>query len=247
MIDKSITSASAFIENSLAKSGLSLKDAFLGKTVILPVHFFWTQCQNHEGFSQYDHPYFKDLFCIDNVLFQKLKVSSPLVSVQVEELCTLGVKGLIGLGVAGSIHPKLEIGDIVISTGAINETGTGVIYGYNYQSIIPAHYQFANKLFRILDGEKLKPLRAIHWATDCPYRETLEKVKRYRGKGAVCVEMEGAGLFAVANTYKIPAVGVYVVSDRLSDEGWQLGFSDERFKAALVRLTDALIKHLDEI
>lgn len=66
--------------------------------------------------------------------------------------------------------------------------------------------------------------RGIHWTTDAGYRETWGQVMDYRDKGALCVEMEGVGLFTIANYRKCVATGIYVVFDVYSENDWKLGW-----------------------
>jgi len=40
--------------------------------------------------------------------------------------------------------------------------------------------------------------RGLTWTTDAPYRETRSEIQRHRAAGALCVEMEAAGLMALA-------------------------------------------------
>lgn len=54
-------------------------------------------------------------------------------------------------------------------------------------------------------GEEGVPyLRTISWTTDAFYRETPAKVSLRRQEGCLCVEMEAAALFAVAQFWGVP-------------------------------------------
>ena len=52
-------------------------------------------------------------------------------------------------------------------------------------------------------------------------------------KGALCVEMEGVGLFTIANYRKCVATGIYVVSDVYSENDWKLGWEGNDIKRAV--------------
>lgn len=51
---------------------------------------------------------------------------------------------------------------------------------------------------QILKAKKLYINRGKHWTTDAGYHETWEQILNYRSKRALCLEMEGAGLFTIA-------------------------------------------------
>jgi uridine phosphorylase len=49
------------------------------------------------------------------------------------------------------------------------------------------------------------------WTTDAPYRETVEEITEFRGRGVLTVEMEAAALFAVAQTRGLHMASAVVV------------------------------------
>ena len=59
--------------------------------------------------------------------------------------------------------------------------------------------------------------------------ETVEEVKRYSKEGIATVEMEAAGLFAVAKRRKAKAAALFTVSDILRVEGWS-GFVKKKYQ-----------------
>lgn len=61
-------------------------------------------------------------------------------------------------------------------------------------------------------------------------------------KGALCVEMEGVGLFTIANYRKCVATGIYVVSDVYSENDWKLGWEGNDIKRAVGAVIDMIIE-----
>ncbi|HAD81810.1 MAG: hypothetical protein A2509_04855 [Candidatus Edwardsbacteria bacterium RIFOXYD12_FULL_50_11] len=240
-MNNSITSARAFIEDSLSGDGLSYQDVMLECPAVLSFRYLWHQIKHQAGLQEFSHRVVKDAYIHHDTLFVESRIASPAMAIQVETLLALGVKKMVYIGIAGSISPELNIGDLVVSTGAINETGTGVCYGHDFQSVIPADGRFARQLNDRLREQGLEPRLAVHWCTDAPYRETGAKVREYRKMGAACVEMEGAGLFAVAGEYGVPAAAVFVISDQLQESGWIQGWGDPKFKQAVSKLAGAMI------
>ena len=66
-------------------------------------------------------------------------------------------------------------------------------------------------------------------------------------KGALCVEMEGVGLFTIANYRKCVATGIYVVSDVYSENDWKLGWEGNDIKRAVGAVIDMIIESIAEI
>ena len=62
--------------------------------------------------------------------------------------------------------------------------------------------------------------------------------------GALCVEMEGVGLFTIANYRKCVATGIYVVSDVYSENDWKLGWEGNDIKRAVGEIIDMIIKSI---
>jgi purine-nucleoside phosphorylase len=63
-------------------------------------------------------------------------------------------------------------------------------------------------------------------------------------KGALCVEMEGVGLFTIANYRKCVATDIYVVSDVYSENDWKLGWEGNDIKRAVGSVIDMIIESI---
>ena len=59
------------------------------------------------------------------------------------------------------------------------------------------------------------------WTTDAPYRETVDKVRRRKAQGAICVEMECAGMQAVADFRGVDFFQFFYAGDNLDHSQWQ--------------------------
>ena len=91
-----------------------------------------------KGCGEYRYPLGGSLYVLkDNpeVGFIKGKMCSPGIATQAEDLVAGGVKEFIHVGVAGGISPELNIGDIIITDGAYNDTAVARLYGYDYDFI----------------------------------------------------------------------------------------------------------------
>lgn len=55
-------------------------------------------------------------------------IGSPSAAIAVEELAAVGAETFIRVGSCGAIQPEMEIGDLVITSGAVREEGTSSSY-----------------------------------------------------------------------------------------------------------------------
>jgi nucleoside phosphorylase len=79
------------------------------------------------------------------------------------------------------------------------------------------------------------------WTIDAPYRETVAEVRHYRSDGVLCVEMEAAALFAVAEVRSLDLASGFVISDSLAELVWDPQFHGPEVQAGLVTLYHAAV------
>ena len=86
-------------------------------------------------------------------------------------------------------------------------------------------------------------IRGYHWTTDGGYVQPEWRGRYFfNDMGAKCVEMEGAGLFTIANFRSRKATAIYVVSDSGSNDEWNLGWGESTLENSIQKLMDALAK-----
>lgn len=149
-------------------------------------------------------------------------IGSSAAAMNLEELISYGAKRIYELGFAGAIDPKLEPGDVVILAGAYSDEGTSKHY-YRAGSRFSSSRTLTKAVAKSLQRGSLAYSEGYAWTTDAPYRETVEKVARFRKKGAKVVNMESSAIFAVANYRGIDAASVQIVSDVVSEK-WSPAF-----------------------
>lgn len=172
--------------------------------------------------------------------FIKSHMCSPAIATQAEDLIAGGVKELIHIGFAGGLQPDMTPGDIVLTDGAYNDTAVARLYGFDYD-FIESSPELTDELSGLLTEKGVKFRRGKHWTTDAGYRETWGQVIEHREKGALCVEMEGVGLFTIANYRKRLASAIYVVSDVYIESDWHLGWSESRLDASINKIIDMIL------
>ena len=143
------------------------------------------------------------------------------------------------MGYAGGLQLDMKPGDIVITDGAYNDTAVARLYGYDFDRIASS-VVLTDRVEARLKENELTYRRGIHWTTDAGYRETYGQILNYRKKGALCVEMEGVGLFTIANYRNCLATGIYIISDVLASE-WKLGWDGKEINKSVGCIIEMII------
>ena len=191
----------------------------------------------------YKYPLGGALYVLKNnpqVGFIKGQMCSPGIATQAEDLVAGGVEEFVHIGLAGGIDERLKVGDIVVTDGAYNDTAVAKLYGFDYD-FIETNKLLTDEMETRLKENEIVSIRGKHWTTDAGYRETWEQVIRYRSKDALCVEMEGVGLFTIAKYRKCSATAIYIITDVIDNEGWHLGWDGKKIAKAIERIIDAIV------
>ena len=194
--------------------------------------------------------YMSNIFIVSNgkknVLFIGPYTGAPYGVMLLESLIATGIEKIIILGWCGSISDKVKIGDIIIPKAAISEEGTSRSY-INFKQDFPcidSCKNFTRDLSLGFEKNKIKFKKDKIWTTDAIYRETQEKVKFFRNKGAVGVDMECSALFSLAKYRKKNIAAVLVVSDELFSLKWKTGFKNKKFINARKKAANIIIEFL---
>ncbi len=159
-------------------------------------------------------------------------VGAPYAVMVLDSLVAWGARRVIFFGWCGAISPGVNIGDIILPTGAYIDEGTSRQYDHdaNGQDAALPSGELTDKLAESLERHELPFHKGNIWSTDGIFRETPEKVKDYRDRGALAVEMELSALFTVGRFRNIDVAGILVVSDDVSTFEWRRGFKSPEFK-----------------
>jgi uridine phosphorylase len=163
-------------------------------------------------------------------------------AITTEILCNASVQCLIRIGSCGSLTKNINIGDLIVATGAVR--GDGVTPYYVDQD-------FETKPDQKLTDELVQAAKAtgmnVHtgqvWSTDAILRETKDVVNKAVDQGAVAVDMVSSVFLTLAQLYKIPAVSILAVSDNVMTG--QLGFMNPDYymaEGSLINVALNLIK-----
>jgi len=130
------------------------------------------------------------------------------------------IKAVINTGSAGGLHPEAEIGDVVISDGAIyhDVDVTGFNYEYGQVPGMPAVYLPNKDLINKVE-QVLKAVNKTYWlgkiATGDSFinrPEQIEVIER-NCQAAIAIEMEAAAVAQVCYQYQKPFIIVRALSD----------------------------------
>ncbi len=194
------------------------------------------------GCGEYKYPLGGDLYVLKNnpeVGFVKGEMCSPGIATQAEDLIAGGVKEFIHVGLAGGINQELNIGDVVLTDGAYNDTAVAGLYGFAYE-FLETTQSLTDEIEQVLSGKGICFNRGKHWTTDAGYHETWGQILDYRAKGALCVEMEGVGLFTIAKYRGCAATAMYIITDVISEDGWHLGWEGNQIDEMIKKILDVI-------
>ena len=155
-----------------------------------------------------------------NITFFMAGVGGPIIAGDIEELSKQGVKTFIIFGNCGVLDNSIEDCSIIIPTKAFKEDGTSYHYSKT-KNTIKMNLKFINDFINILNDYNFNYKLGYTWTTDAFYRETKEKIKYFKDKGAICVEMEGATIAAVCEYKKLNYFTFYYAGDNLDSTIWE--------------------------
>ncbi|MFP4626032.1 MAG: nucleoside phosphorylase [Natronomonas sp.] len=152
-------------------------------------------------------------------------IGSPSTAIAVEELAAIGVETFIRVGTTGALQAGIEIGDMVVATGAAKDEGTTKRYEDVSVPAVPAY----GVLESLVDAARSRdvPVHVGPIATDDAfYAETDAYVTDWEASGLLAVEMEAAALFTLTRRKGLAAGAICTVDGNLV-EGTQKGETDD--------------------
>jgi uridine phosphorylase len=165
------------------------------------------------------HPIYEIIHNDRRLAFFHPGVGAPLAVGLLEDAIAAGCSKFIVCGGCGVLEKEMPLGQLIIVSGAIRDEGVS----YHY---LPAGREVTAHPGPITALEEALKRRGIAyrvgktWTTDAPYRETVFKIAARRKEGCLTVEMEAAGLMAVADFRGVLLGQVLYSGDDLSGERW---------------------------
>ena len=152
-------------------------------------------------------------------------IGCPSASIAVEELARVGVETFIRVGTTGALQADIEIGDMVVATGAAKNEGTTKRYEPVEFPAVP-DFRVTTALVDAAEAAD----EAVHVgpiaSDDAYYAETTEYVDEWEAAGILSVEMEAAAVFTLARRKGLSAAAICTVDGNLV-KGTQKGAGGE--------------------
>ncbi|SEL78391.1 purine-nucleoside phosphorylase [Streptacidiphilus jiangxiensis] len=140
-------------------------------------------------------------------------MGAPSMSIYATELFRFyGVQRIIRVGTAGALQESLSLGDvIVVSAAHTDATAATVRVPGVTLSLAPSPRLLVDALAAAGDDAQVGPVLS----SDYFYLDRPEVIDRLTALGTLAVEMEAAGLYAVAAAEQREALTVLTVSDHI--------------------------------
>lgn len=166
------------------------------------------------------------------IAFYESRVGEPACIGDYEDLLAMGMKTLILFGTCGVLDKSIEDCGIIIPTRALRDEGCSYHYAPPADTI-EVNHKYRDLFHNVLEEHGYSYVDGTTWTTDACYRETRQKVNRRREQGAVCVEMECAGMQAAADFRGADFFQFFYAADNLDQPVW-----DSRSLSGHIRLDD---------
>jgi uridine phosphorylase len=146
-------------------------------------------------------------------------IGAALSAALLEEAIAFGCRKFIACGGAGVLVREVGVGNLVVVSEAVRDEGV------SYHYLPPGREVIANRegmraLIRTLQQRGVPFQAGKTWTTDAPYRETPNKIASRKQEGCLTVEMESAGMMAVAQFREVIFGQVLYGGDDLSGPDW---------------------------
>lgn len=140
--------------------------------------------------------------------------------------CEFGVDSIINTGIAGSLDSAIDIGDIVLSTDALQHDVDAVAFGYPPGQIprmdtlsFPADEKLASiakecclRVCSDINVFKGRVVSGDQFIADKAVKESI--IQKF---GGLCTEMEGAAIAQTAYLNNVPFLIIRAISDKADD------------------------------
>jgi uridine phosphorylase len=152
-------------------------------------------------------------------------IGCPSATIAIEEMHAVGVETVIRVGTTGALQKNIEIGDMVVATGAAKDEGTTRRYEKDTYPAVPDYHV----LSALVDSAEAND-EDVHVgpiaSDDAFYAETDEYVQSWEEANILSVEMEAAAVFSVARRKGMRSGAICTVDGNLV-KGTQKGTDTE--------------------
>ncbi|KDE58228.1 uridine phosphorylase [Halostagnicola sp. A56] len=148
-------------------------------------------------------------------------IGCPSAAIAIEELANVGVETFVRVGTTGALQSDIEIGDMIVATGAAKNEGTSKRYEAVEYPAVP-DYEVLSSLVDAAEANDEDVHVGPIASDDAYYAETDAAVDDWEAAGLLAVEMEAAAVFSLARRKGLRAGAICTVDGNLV-EGTQKG------------------------
>lgn len=152
-------------------------------------------------------------------------IGSPSAAIAVEELSAVGVETVLRVGTTGALQHGIEIGDMVVATGAAKDEGTSKRYEAETLPAVATH-DVVTELVAAADARDEDVHVGPIVTDDAFYAEDDAYAAEMEEAGILCVEMEAAAVFTLARRKGMRAGAICTVDGNLV-EGTMKGETED--------------------
>ena len=165
------------------------------------------------------HPIYEMNHKGQRLAFYQAPVGAAQSASLLEEVIAFGCRKFIACGGCGVLEKDIAAGHLIVVSSAIRDEGL------SYHYLPPGREIAANELgimalTKTMANTGLPYRVGKTWTTDAPYRETPHKIATRKAEGCLVVEMEAAGLMAVAQFRDVILGQALYGGDDLSGLEW---------------------------
>lgn len=134
-----------------------------------------------------------------------------------DELFALGVKACISVGGGGAITSDLPIGALVVPRDALADDGVACQY-VGPTRTVAADPELTECLCAAVATRGATAHGSRVWTTTAHYRQTIPRLRAFRGEGCIAVDNESAAAFAVGQHRSRAVARLLVIGDTIADD-----------------------------
>ena len=163
----------------------------------------------------------------------------PSICIYSHELFSFyGVENIIRTGSCGGYSKDVKVGDIIIAGTAATDSSFITQFGFSPDDRVAADRKLLERVLHTAKEKKTAVHEGEILSTDVFYSRDPDSWKKWAKKGVLGVEMESAGLYAVAGHLKKRALGIFTVSDHFIFTEREMSSSErETGLDAMIRLS----------
>ena len=165
------------------------------------------------------HPLFEIEYHGRRIAYYNPGVGSAHAAGLMEEAIAFGCQKFVACGGCGVLDKQIGLGHLVCVGAAVRDEGAS----YHYlppSREIEADPAVLSAITTLMHDRGLPYTVGKTWSTDAPYRETRQKIARRRAEGCIVVEMEAAGMMAVARFRNVAFGQILYGGDDLTGPEW---------------------------